>query len=237
MKKLRVIMIDINDIIRAGKSFCETHGQEWKESREIPFNVMLSALFNTTGLGDEFAERCFNEIKQRAKNLREIPMYLESLSDIELEELAKDIKFNRRRFLNGVRGIKNLNKKYDLQRDSLSHISRITTPEEFYNSLKSVSGFGGKEIGPWVECEFVRLWSLQAPANLELPSSTQKCLEILKINLNDVRMKAGVQDYSYIDAFFEKKTTYKGREMKLRILARHNPKKFKEEVVRALNDL
>ena len=229
-----MVEINMGDIIRAGKRICNTDGLKWKKKVEIPFNVMLSALFTTTGRGDRFAERCFNEIRQRAKNLRNIPMYLESLSDIKLEELAEYIKFNRKRFLDGVRGITILDKKYDLQKDSLRHITDITTPEEFYNSIRKVCGFGGKEIGPWVGCEFVRLWDLELPANLELPSSTQDCLEILG-KLPDV-IKAKVQDYPYLDAFFEKKTIYKGKEIKLRFLAKRNPEKFKEEVVKALKD-
>ena len=128
-----MVEINMGDIIRAGKRICNTDGLKWKKKVEIPFNVMLSALFTTTGRGDRFAERCFNEIRQRAKNLRNIPMYLESLSDIKLEELAEYIKFNRKRFLDGVRGITILDKN-TIFKKILYAISLISQPQRNFTT-------------------------------------------------------------------------------------------------------
>ncbi|GEM_PF-5694474 len=217
----------IEKMVLLGKNEC----LKWKSS-DIPFNGMLYALFTTTGRGDKFAKRCFERLETIAGSKRNIPSYLRRLSDIKLEDLASKIKFNRKRFLNGVKSILALDEIYNLQRDDLTHIKN---PEEFYTAIRKTHGFGGAEIGPWVGCDFVRLWKLRLPKNLELPKSTKEvCLKKLEKELKvSLLPKVKLEDYPYIDAFFEIRARNGER---LRNLAKNDPKTFIEEVKRLLND-
>ena len=216
-------------IIEKGKKFIESEGPKWKQSvGSLAFNCLISALFLTTGLGHKFEERRFKKLTEIAGGKKKIPEFLKSLNDDELLNLASELRFRKDRFLNGVKGILDLDDKYDLQRDTLIHIKN---PEEFYKSLKNISGFGGKEIGRWVGCEFVRTWKLKIPKNLKLPKSTENCLKDYPIKLNPEHFT--VEEYPYVDAFFE--IVVNGE--RLRILKRKDPKVYKKVVEKILNNL
>jgi hypothetical protein len=215
-------------IVEIGKKFVESECPKWKKRVGfLAFNCLISALFLTTGLGHKFEERRFEKLTEIAGGKKKIPKFLKSLNDDELLNLALELRFREDRFLNGVKGILDLDDKYDLQRDTLTHIKN---PEEFYKSLKKISGFGGGEIGRWVGCEFVRTWKLKIPRNLELPKSTEDCLKDDPIKLDPKRF--AIEDYPYVDAFFEKPANGE----RLRILKRENQKAYKREVERLLKD-
>jgi len=187
-----------NKILEMGKEIIQSEGKKWKEETEIPFNAMLGALFGIR-FGDRHAKKCLDKLMVKAGGKRSIPNYLRSLKPEELKELfSSEIKtgLDLNIVLESIKGIMELDAKYNLRTETLSHIN---DPDEFCDQLKKVKGFGGDEIGRWIVCEFVRTWELKSPSNLELPRSTLEILNALGLEPSDFK----IEDYPYVDAAFE----------------------------------
>lgn len=179
-------------IIDFGKKWVASGFQGFREYYGSPFGTLLFALFETTARGDKGAISLFEKVRARAGGTKELPKYLQSE---DLITLAHAIGFYDTRMEKGGKGLLELDRKFNL-RGPLSHIEN---PRGFYNELKKVNGFGGKQIRPWAACELVRLWEFSPPLNLELAERTEEKLAYLDLKPSDFK----VEEYPYVDAGFE----------------------------------
>ena len=185
-------------ILKFGKSEVERSRNVWRRIMESPFNNILLGAFSLGGKGDEFAFKSFYEIRFKAKigKASTVAEFIErQINQGKLDKLVKELGFAQEMLEETLKGLINLNKKYNL--DKRTDL-RDVNADEFYNDLKSVKGFGAEEgkILPWIISDLVRVWDLEVPKDLKLSENSRETLEKLGLEPNDFDVK----DYPYVDS-------------------------------------